>query len=366
MSTTDKALSPEFARPGDHQEPVAVRGSRLLLRNQRGEVREAEVVAERPPAPGRGAPLKALRAFYRRKAGRDGTGTQGGIGSLPPDYLRDPLEATRHRPGNLSRGSLGPRKALAGPTPAIKDLRALYGATEVVHATDRRGREFCFDSRQGAFGRVPCHAATPPQDPAAAGSAPATKPPRAVPKRGARLAGLRSTARRRRVLAALRSEAELAEAVDGYNLEDSLPGDVLVAVGPGGELLQTREAVHAFLATRAEAVARLKADPHGPYAGEYRRVAEAPLALVEVKTLLTSARGEVHISARAMRRKRAWEQKYNARFHLVVKDARRGAKFSGHAWHHLPALQGTTRLEEMEQVSGFDAIYERLLGGVIQ
>jgi hypothetical protein len=58
-------------------------------------------------------------------------------------------------------------------------------------------------------------------------------------------------ARRRRVLAALRSEAELAKGVDGYNLEDSLPGDVLVAVGPGGELLQTKEAVHAFLAARA-------------------------------------------------------------------------------------------------------------------
>ena len=154
--------------------------------------------------------------------------------------------------------------------------------------------------------------------------------------------------------------------MDGYNLEDSLPGDVLVAVGPGGELLQTQEAVHAFLATRAEAVARLKADPHGPFAGEYRRVAEAPLALVEVKTLLTSARGEVHISARAMKRKRAWEARYNARFHLVVKDARRGDKSSGHAWHHLPALQGTTRLEEMERVPDFGAIYQRLLSGVVR
>jgi hypothetical protein len=87
---------------------------------------------------------------------------------------------------------------------------------------------------------------------------------------------------------------------------------------------------------------------------------------VEVKTLLTSARGEVHISAKAMRRKRTWEAKYNARFHLVVKDARKGAKFSGHAWHHLPALQRTTRLEEMERVPDFGTIYERLLSGVLE
>jgi hypothetical protein len=108
----------------------------------------------------------------------------------------------------------------------------------------------------------------------------------------------------------------------------------------------------------------LNANPEGPYAHEYRRVAETPLALVEVKTLLTSARGEVHISAKAMKRKRAWEEKYNARFHLVVKDARRGRKYSGHTWHHLPALQGTTRLEQMEKVD-FGTVYQRLLEGQV-
>jgi hypothetical protein len=184
------------------------------------------------------------------------------------------------------------------------------------------------------------------------------------PKWVGRVSRFRNVARRRRVLAALRSEAELAEAVDGYNLEDSLPADVMVAVGPGGELLQSKEAVHAFLKTRAEAVARLKADPHGPFAVEYRRVAEAPMALVEVKTLLTAARGEVHMSAKALRRKRAWEAKYNARFVLAVKDARKGRKHSGHSWHYLPSLKPTTRLEEMERVD-FGTIYSRLLEGQV-
>src|SRR5262249_47748912 len=118
------------------------------------------------------------------------------------------------------------------------------------------------------------------------------------------------------------------------------------------------------LKTRAEAVARLAEGPYGPFAAEYRRVAEAPMALVEVKTLLTAARGEVHMSARALRRKRAWQEKYNARFVLAVKGARKGHKYSGHSWYFLPALNPTTRLEEMERVD-FGTIYGRLLEGQV-
>lgn len=325
--------------------------------------------------------LDPTRVLLRDAAGREAVGEvddpagdvaekgQCGLSPCSPPDEQPEVERSRPRPGPMSRGSLGPRKALPGPGADFKELRRYYKS--ITRRTDKRGREFCFEG--DAFHRVPCGNDDDQGDAAhgrAAGEARRArrgeKPPQAVPKRVARLGGFRSVARSRRVLAALRSEAELAQGTDGYNLPDSLPGDVLVAVGPGGELLQTKEQVDSFLATRAEAVKRLRADPSGPFAAEYRRVAEVPMALVEVKTLLTSARGEVHISAKAMRRKRAWEEKYNAKFHLIVKDARRGRKYSGHAWHHLPALQSTTHLEQMEKVPDFGAIYQRLLGGQVR
>jgi hypothetical protein len=185
---------------------------------------------------------------------------------------------------------------------------------------------------------------------------------RARPKWVKRHARYKSVARRRRVIAALRSEAELAFAIDAHNLPDSEPADCVLAVGPGGELLTERQHVKDFLHARAEAVRLWRENPHGPYAEEYRRTAETPLSFVEVKTLLTTERGEVHISKKAMARKRAWEEKYNARFALVVADKRKGRKHSGHVWHYSPTLQQTTHLSQMAP-SDFGAISDNLFRG---
>src|SRR5207248_2650907 len=114
-----------------------------------------------------------------------------------------------------------PRPPAAGGS--LKELRGYYGKKGIVHATDRRGRSFCYDSERGSFGRVPCNPVTPPQAPAAPPSAPAAQPtqghlpaPRSAGHAGrkyvARLERFVNLAVRRRVLHGLRNEKQLADA----------------------------------------------------------------------------------------------------------------------------------------------------------
>ena len=167
-----------------------------------------------------------------------------------------------------------------------------------------------------------------------------------------------NVARRRRVVAAVKVEGELAEALHGYNLPDSEPADVVYAEDARGKRVTGREALRTVLAHRELAVKTLES----PAAtDEQRTAAEAQLALpchfFEVKTLLVSSEGAVRMSKQARRRKERWRDRYGADFHVVAVDRRKGQKHSGHEVHLAAGeLAGTFRLDRMDRVDGFGAV----------
>jgi hypothetical protein len=173
------------------------------------------------------------------------------------------------------------------------------------------------------------------------------------PKSVRRLMRFTSAAVRRRVLHGLRNELQLAEALGGLNLPDSEAADVVLIVGPAGELVTDHKAVLSFLRVREDAVRRAaKMTPEEVQAAGLGAVLSAPLYLLECKTLITSARGQVRVSRHARGRKRAWARRYAAPFGTVIFDDRRGAKYSGNRLYYRPDV-GTTSLSRAFPVGSF-------------
>jgi hypothetical protein len=189
-------------------------------------------------------------------------------------------------------------------------------------------------------------------------TAPSTPKPKAV-----RMAGrYRDCARRRRVIAAVRVEAELADAIDGYNLPDSEPADVIYAEDATGKRLTTRTQVKDFLSRREAAVRVLNNRNASPEArASAERVLELPCHFVEVKTLLVSAKSAVHMSHAARKRKERWQNRYGASFSVVAVDDRRGKKHSGHRIHvAVGELAGTFNLHQMDKADSLGAVLSKL------
>jgi hypothetical protein len=166
------------------------------------------------------------------------------------------------------------------------------------------------------------------------------------------------------VIAAVKREGELAEAVGGYNLPDSEPADVVVARDAEGKPVRTSEHLKRILASRQEAVRTLTRRTSSTEAREAaQRVLELPCFLLEVKTLLVAEQGVVHISGKALRRKERWEQKYAASFSVVAVDDRKGTKHSGHRVYIAPnELAKTFRLRYMMQVQAMADVLKHLEG----
>jgi hypothetical protein len=186
-----------------------------------------------------------------------------------------------------------------------------------------------------------------------------------VPKQVARLMRFTSAAVRRRILHAFRNEAELARAVGGLNLDDSEAADVVILAGATGELVTDPKAVKTFLRIREDALRRSKGmTPEQVQAAGLGPVLNAPLYLLECKTLVTSRRSRVTMSAHAVSRKRGWERRYGASFHTVIFDDRRGKKFSGsRLWYRRGV--GNTSLSKATPVADFgDLLGEIGRGGL--
>jgi hypothetical protein len=169
----------------------------------------------------------------------------------------------------------------------------------------------------------------------------------------------RDPGRRRRVIAAVKVEGELSDAIGGHNLENSLPADVAYIQDASGAPVVGRENVRRFLHAREHA-ARL-VSRHGtpaPAREAAERILALPCEFFEVKTLLTSPKHAVHMSKQARARKERWAEKYHAGFSVVAVDRRRGKKHSGHhgAYVSVGELAGTHRLEHMDKVDSFSAV----------
>jgi hypothetical protein len=202
--------------------------------------------------------------------------------------------------------------------------------------------------------------------PAPPSGTPKPAPPktaRAKPKRVARLERFTSPAVRRRILHALRNEGQLADAVGGLNLPDSEPADVVVLVTPGGEMVTNRDTVLSHLRQREDALKRLARAPGGPQAEQLRAWLQGhALRFLEVKSLLTTARDSVRMSAGAVARKKRWERRYGARFSTVIMDDRRGKKHSGSRLHFYGGV-GNIKLADAEAVADFNGIADKIMGG---
>ena len=190
-------------------------------------------------------------------------------------------------------------------------------------------------------------------------------------KRVARLERFANVAVRRRVLHGLRNEAELAKAIDGHNLPDSEPADVVLLAGPAGELVTDAGRVKDFLRRREAAVAflrRWRREPgQGPNALALHDKARAlvedhTLIFFECKTLIVQqGAGAVHMSAKARRRKERWEERFSAPFFTVAFDDRRGHKHSGHRLYYRRGV-GSAKLSAMEKVNSFDDLMAQAVG----
>jgi hypothetical protein len=188
--------------------------------------------------------------------------------------------------------------------------------------------------------------------------------PLTATKSGGRMARFRDAGRRRRVIAAFRSEAELADGVGGRQLPDSEAADVLLLLDARGQAVTDPEGLKRALRQREEAVRQLRRLPEGdPRRADYARVLEAPLLAFECKTLLTQAGpGSIHMSGPAVARKRRFESRYAATWGTVAMDKRRGSKHSGHLLHFSADLH-SGKISAMQKVADYGELLALAAGG---
>jgi hypothetical protein len=183
--------------------------------------------------------------------------------------------------------------------------------------------------------------------------------------KAARAAGrFRNIARRRRVIAAVKREGELAEAIRGVQLPDSEPADVIYAEDVHGQPITTLPGIKHALGQREIAVRTLASPRTSSTArAAAERLLGQPFELIEVKTLLTAPGSAVRMSAAARARKERWEKKYGAGFSVVAIDDRRGSKHSGHRVHVVPGeLAGTFRLDQMTRAGDLSEVLRHIRG----
>jgi hypothetical protein len=363
-SATPPDAPHDFGMPGEALEVLRWLGpGRVLLRDRHGREAVGELAhhGEANDVDGAADDAHGAEGGVAGAAGAAGDvaeKSQCGLTACDPPDDEPEVERTRPRPGPLSRGSLGPRKALLpGPGASFGELRRFYKS--ITRRTDKRGRAFCFEG--DAYHRVPCgdeggagaHGGPAPQ-PAARRGPTATK--------GGRLARTRDVARRRRVLAAFRAEAELAAAVEGLQWPDSEAQDVSILITPGGELVRDLEAVRSHLRVRADLVRRMR---EGGLSPDHERQARAwldghRLYLFECKTVQTQkGEGEIRMSARAAARKQRLSDRLEAPFLTVALDLRRRGGERRHALYYRGGV-GNARLSSMERVADYQDLLSHL------
>ncbi len=162
----------------------------------------------------------------------------------------------------------------------------------------------------------------------------------------------RDVARRRRVLAGLKSEKELATGIGAHHGPDSEPWDVLHIADPLGNVITDPQHIKQALFVRAQAVERLKQpDVDEGQRAFLQKILDTPAHAIEAKTLLKTARNYAQMNPKALAAKKAWAEKHGVSFHTVVFDKRKGKKHSGHTVYVAPnTLAPTTNLASMQKV----------------
>jgi hypothetical protein len=182
---------------------------------------------------------------------------------------------------------------------------------------------------------------------------------KAKPKSVGRAIGHYDVARSRQIKRAHKVEKEVSQAIEGYNLADSEPADIMHIpevdsagnrTGKGAKFADQREA-RAYLAKRARWVEVMKDEGQSPEERERARQfleERSPLTFLEVKTLLKAKQNRVRITASALEKKEKWQDKYHARFLMVIVDDRKGEKHSGHRVYTQPEDEGLSKTHALE------------------
>jgi hypothetical protein len=178
---------------------------------------------------------------------------------------------------------------------------------------------------------------------------------KARPKSVSLLTRLRSPARRRRVIAALRTESDMAQATSSWNAPDSWSFDCVYLEDAAGKPVTGRENVRRFLETRAHARRVLSRQGSPAAAREAaERILSLPAHAFEIKTLLVSKAGTVRMSRKARARKWRDAEKYGLAPHVLVRDGRRGSKHSGHDLYlSVAELSPSHNVAEMDKLDSY-------------
>jgi hypothetical protein len=188
----------------------------------------------------------------------------------------------------------------------------------------------------------------------------------------------KDVAKSRRIKKAHKIELEFSDAVEGANLPDSEPADVVHAhVGYGKDTKKVTDpkAVKGMLAQRARAVKVIQGDwsderfatenltdeRKAQYVEWAEKTLGQPIHFFEVKTLQKASQNRVRNTAKALERKMDWEQRYFVFFHTVIVDERKGKKNSGHRVYVAPyTAKKTVRLDECEKAGDFQQAFEKV------
>jgi hypothetical protein len=185
-------------------------------------------------------------------------------------------------------------------------------------------------------------------------------------------------ARRRRILRAHRVEAEVAKSVSGVQLPDSEPADVVVLFDASGKIVNQgwkengreytpAQVVRQSMRSRRMAVERFNQlverwnDEIDQDSDEGKRIRaqieeigdgldKTPLYFVEVKNLQKSHKNSISMTAKALKRKELWAERYSGRFITYIVDDRKGAKYSGNRVYMFNGVKKTVRLSECEKL----------------
>ncbi len=193
----------------------------------------------------------------------------------------------------------------------------------------------------------------------------------------------KDVAKSRRIKKAHKVELECADAVEGSNLPDSEPADVVRLQNMNGTLVRDPQDVRAAMARRAKAIRAIKGDWSGEGVMGVREDAtderkaqivdwarrvlggdgkpESRVVFFEVKTLQKAGQNRVRNTAKALARKQDWEERYGVEFVTVLVDERKGKKYSGHRVYVAPGVAKTTRIDQCEKADSMAAIL-KLMG----
>jgi hypothetical protein len=164
--------------------------------------------------------------------------------------------------------------------------------------------------------------------------------------------------RRRRIISALKTEAEMSSATSSWNIPDSGAFDSVYLEDADGRPVTQPAAAKRLLLAREHAsrvLSRRGSSPEARQAAE--RVLSTACHLFEIKTMLVTAAAGVRLARKARQRKWSYAARVSATPHVLVVDKRKGKKYSGHSIHlAVGEVSASHKLADMEKIPDYASL----------